>query len=177
VPLLAHGFLDGCVGCLLLSMPAGDQLGMQMPSRWFEGQLNQFIDEQQFRLAAVLQPHLQRPLLVRLEHGAKQFHSRGELHRVATGHRLTALRHRQVARSLILPGSNRGSRLELKALQRAHERETLHGQPLRGSQGLRHRQPTLLLARHLSRAEPGKGLPQVELPPGSSLTRRSIERN
>jgi hypothetical protein len=62
----------------------------------------------------------------------EQLHRRGELQRVATGHRLTALGHRQ---------------------------------------------PTLLLTRHLSRAEPGQGLPQVELAPGSSLIRRSIEHS
>jgi len=75
----------------------GDQLEEQVPRRWFERQVAQFIDDQQFRLGILRQPHLQRPLLLRLDRGAEQFHRRGELRRVATGHRLTAQQHYVVA--------------------------------------------------------------------------------
>ena len=64
--------LYGAVGAdqhAALLIPAGIQLEEQVPRRWFERQVAQFIDDQQLRLGVLRQTHLLRPLLLRLDQG------------------------------------------------------------------------------------------------------------
>ena len=174
--------LNGAVGAdqhAALLVTPGDQLEEQVPRLGFERQLAQLIDDQQFRLAVLRQPHLQVPLLLAFDQRPQQLHRRGELHCVAPAHRLTAQGHLQVGLAhtgrtqqhhVVAIGHpaaggqiadlgwiDRGLGIELKALQRAHKGKV--------GDRHRHRQPPLLLAGHLGGAEPGQGLAQVQLPP------------
>ena len=153
-------FLHRAVGAdkhTALLVAAGDQLEEQVPRLGFERQVAQFIVgdafrsavDQQFRLAVLRQLCLKRPMLLSFNQGAEQLHRCGELHRVATGHRLAAQRHLQVSLAdsrwaqqhhvvaisdpaaggqiTNLARIDRGLRLELKALQRPHKREAGNG--------------------------------------------------
>ena len=62
IPLL-HGAAGADQDAALL-VAAGDQLEEQVPCLEFEGEIAQLIDDQQFRLPVLRQPHPQRPLLL-----------------------------------------------------------------------------------------------------------------
>jgi hypothetical protein len=171
-------FHDGAVGgdqdaAALLA--AGNQLEEQVPRLGFERQVAQLIDDQQFRLAVLRQPHLQHPLLLAFHQRSKQLHRRRELHGVAPRDRLTAQRHLQVrlahtgraqqhhvvaighpaagGQIADLGRIDRGLGLELEFLQCAHKGEVGNGH--------RHRQPPLFLAGHIGGTKPGQGRTQI----------------